>query len=113
MSAFRAAHGGCWSSDCPVSMDFGRSVKLYHLLCAEVVSALREALRAVGTQAPNVVLQAFGDVSVRPGWARKRVVHLCSVSSFAWWLFFRSTLEFRGWGLFFQAFLLHWGISDV
>ena len=24
--ALRAAHGGFWSSDCPVSMDFGRSV---------------------------------------------------------------------------------------
>ena len=70
--ALRAAHGGFWSFHCSVSMDLGRSVKLYHLLCAEIVSALREPLRAVGTQAPNVVLQAFGDVSVRPGWARKR-----------------------------------------
>ena len=79
MLALRAAQGGFWSFHCSVSMDLGRSVKLYHLLCAEIVSALREALRVVGTQAPNVVLQAFGDVSVRPGWARKRVIHLCSV----------------------------------
>ena len=80
--ALRAAHGGFWSSDCPVSMDFGRSVKLYHLLCAEIVSALREALRAVCTQAPTVVLQAFGDVL--KGWSLRGPWVFCNLQGGCW-----------------------------
>ena len=67
-------------------MDFGRSVHtgaarggvescvicvLDHFLRAEISAALREALGFEGISAPTVVLQGFGNASVRPVWAEK------------------------------------------
>ena len=69
MFALRAALGRFWSSDCSVSIDFGRSVGtgaarggvefyvfydvffcvlLGHFLCAEISAALRKALHFEG-----------------------------------------------------------------